>query len=121
MLRMICVLMAASVSAFIASAGAQPAPKPSACSLHVHVTDEDGANLPKAFLFIHSEHGANQEPALDRTGQAKLSLHAGMYDLFVSAAGFLPQAHIVDLRSCKPAEVNLMLTIDAEHTENSGL
>jgi hypothetical protein len=119
MLRIICVLMAASVSALIASAGAQPAPRPSGCSLHVHITDEDGADLPKAFLFIHSEHGANQEPVLDRTGQVKISLHAGMYDLFVSAAGFQPQAHMVDLRSCKPAEVNLMLTIDAEHTENS--
>jgi hypothetical protein len=98
------------------AAGAQaPAGR---CALHVHITDEDGKDLPKAFVLIHGEHGANQQLTPDRAGQVKINLHSGLYDLFVSAMGFVPQAQIVDLRTCKPLDVNLMLTIDVEHSEN---
>jgi hypothetical protein len=103
------------------AAGAQPAAKASTCSLHVHITDEDGGALPKAFVLIHGEHGANQQFTPDKTGQVKASLHAGIYDLFVSASGFNPQAQIVDLRACKPVDLNLMLTLDSEHSSNDGL
>ncbi len=107
------------LSAAVAS-GAQPKPqpKPSGCALHIAVTDEDGKALPKAFILIHGEHGSNQQFAPDKNGQMKTNLHAGMYDLFVSAMGFVPQAQIVDLRSCKPLDLNLTLAIDAEHAEN---
>jgi uncharacterized membrane protein len=98
--------------------GAQPQPKSSGCSLHLAITDEDGKALPKAFVLVHGEHGSNQQFTLDKNGQVKTNLHAGMYDLFVSAMGFMPQAQIVDLRSCKPVEMNLMLTLDSEHSDN---
>lgn len=100
--------------------GAQLAAKPSSCALHVHVTDEDGKDLPKAFVLVHGEHGVNQQFTPDKSGQVKANLHAGMYDLFVSAMGFNPQAQIVDLRACKPVDVNLMLTIDSEHSDHDG-
>ena len=99
------------------TAGAQPQPKAAACSLHVAITDEDGKALPKAFVLVHGEHGSNQQLAPDKNGQVKTNLHAGMYDLFVSAMGFVPQAQIVDLRACKPVNLNLTLAIDSEHTE----
>lgn len=99
------------------SAGAQ-AP-PGRCALHVHITDEDGKDLPKAFALLHGEHGSNQQLSPDKTGQVKINLHSGLYDLFVSAMGFVPQAQIVDLRTCKPVDVNLMLTIDSEHSDNN--
>ena len=121
MLRTIRLLMPACLLALSAAAGAQPAAKPSPCTLHVHITDEDGKDLPKAFVLIHGEHGVNQQFTPDKTGQVKTSLHAGMYDLFVSAMGFMPQAQIVDLRTCKPVDLNLMLTIDSEHSESGGL
>lgn len=98
-------------------AGAQ-AP-PGRCALHVHITDEDGKDLPKAFALLHGEHGSNQPLTPDKTGQVKINLHSGLYDLFVSAMGFQPQAQIVDLRTCKPVDVNLMLTIDSEHSDNN--
>lgn len=98
------------------AAGAQ-AP-PGRCPLRVHVTDEDGKDLPKAFVMLHGEHGSNQQLTPDRTGRVKIALHSGLYDLFVSAMGFVPQAQIVDLRTCKPVDLNLMLTIDSEHSEN---
>lgn len=103
-----------------ASASAQPPLTKSGCSLHVQITDEDGTALPKAFVYLHNERGTNQPVSPDRTGQFKISLRSGIYDLFVSAPGFSPQAQIVDLRSCKPVDLNLMLTIDSEHTENDG-
>lgn len=99
----------------------QPQPKGSACSLHVAITDEDGKALPKAFVFIHNERGTNRQVAPDREGEVKISLHSGMYDMFVSATGFVPQAQIVDLRACKPVDLNLTLAIDSEHADNDGL
>ncbi len=102
------------------AAGAQAPVKPATCALHVHITDEDGKSLPKAFVLVHGEHGVNQQFTPDKNGQVKANLHAGMYDLFVSAMGFNPQAQIVDLRSCKPVELNMMLTIDSEHSDNDG-
>ena len=100
--------------------GAQtkPQPKPAGCSVHLAITDEDGKALPKAFVLVHGEHGMNQQFTPDKNGQVKTSLHSGMYDLFVSAMGFVPQAQILDVRTCKPVELNLMLTLDSEHTEN---
>ena len=96
----------------------KPQPKPSGCALHVAITDEDGKALPKAFVLVHGEHGINQQFTPDKDGNVKTNLHAGMYDLFVSAMGFVPQAQIVDLRTCKPVDLNLMLTLDSDHSDN---
>lgn len=110
--------LAISVGLLGAAVGAGAQAPPGRCPLHVHVTDEDGKDLPKAFVMLHGEHGSNQPLSPDKTGQVKISLHSGLYDLFVSAMGFVPQAQIVDLRTCKPVDVNLMLTIDSEHSGN---
>ena len=91
---------------------------PRGVPLHLAITDEDGKALPKAFVLLHGEHGMNQQFTPDKDGQVKTSLHPGMYDLFVSAMGFVPQAQILDLRTCKPVDLNLMLTLDSEHTDN---
>lgn len=99
------------------SLAAQPAATSQACPLRVQITDEDGAALPKAFVYVHNERGTNQQASLDHTGQVKASLRPGLYDLFVAAPGFTPQAQIVDLRTCKPQSLNLMLTLDTEHGE----
>jgi hypothetical protein len=120
-LRKLGVYLAVSLLGVAVASGAQPPAKPSTCALHLHITDEDGTPLPKAFVLVHGEHGNNQQFTPDKTGQVKTSLHSGMYDLFVSASGFNPQAQIVDLRTCKPVELNLMLTIDAEHSGSDGL
>ena len=102
-------------------ARAQAAPERPACALHGQITDEDGGPLPKAFVFLHGDRGAkvNQQVAVDRHGEFKINLHAGLYNLFVSSSGFAPVAQVLDLRSCKPVNVNLMLTIDAEHPEGT--
>jgi hypothetical protein len=110
------MLTATSLLGLCAFAQPQPQAKPSACALHLNITDEDGKALPKAFVLVHGEHGINQQFTPDKTGLVKANLHSGMYDLFVSAMGFNPQALIVDLRTCKPVELNLMLTIDSEHS-----
>jgi Carboxypeptidase regulatory-like domain len=102
-----------------ASAQTQAAAKPSGCALRVTVTDEDGKALPKAFVLVHGEHGANQQFTPDKDGHVGTKLHSGMYDLFVSAMGFVPQAQILDLRTCKPLDLNLTLSIDSEHTESN--
>lgn len=121
MVRSLILLVAASLLAIPCSAAAQVQPKNSGCSFHVEITDEDGKALPKAFVLIHGEHGSNQEFTPDKDGNVKTSLHSGMYDLFVSAMGFVPQAQILDLRTCKPVDLNITLAIDSEHSENDGI
>ncbi len=110
------------VSLFGLRLAAAPAPSPAArtCSLHVSVTDEDGAPINKAFALIHSDRGAkvSQQPVLDASGKFRLNLRPNLYSLFISSAGFVPVAQILDLRACKPVNINLMLTIDTEHMEN---
>ena len=86
----------------------------------MQITDEDGKALPKTFVFLHNERGTNQQVTPDRDGLAKINLRAGMYDLFVSATGFVPQAQIVDLRTCKPLDLNITLAIDSDHAEENG-
>ena len=116
-----CLLALSVAAGGQAPASGQPPAHRSGCSLHLDITDEDGKALPKAFVLVHGEHGSNQQLTPDKTGQVRINLHAGMYDLFVSASGFVPQAQIVDLRSCKPVDLNLMLTIDSEHSDGDGL
>jgi uncharacterized membrane protein len=117
MLRWMAGLGFAFLAGTFPLAATQPASEPASCPLHVQITDEDGTALPKAFVFIHNERGTNQQATPDRTGQVKASLRPGLYDLFVAAPGFVPTAQIVDLRSCKPQNLNLMMALDAEHTE----
>jgi hypothetical protein len=120
------VMTGSSLFALVVLAGGQaptsgqPPAHRYGCFLHLEITDEDGKALPKAFVLVHGEHGSNQQLTPDKTGQVKINLHAGMYDLFVSASGFVPQAQIADLRSCKQVDVNLMLTIDSEHSDGEG-
>ena len=119
MLRIAVLILAFSLGASGLRA-AQPVAKAKPCSLHLAITDEDGKPLPKAFVLVHGEHGLNQQFSPDTNGHVKANLHAGMYDLFVSAMGFNPQAQIVDLRTCKPLDLNVTLTIDSEHSDNDG-
>jgi hypothetical protein len=99
-------------------AAAQSTPAPT-CALHGQITDEDGGAIARAFVFIHSDYGAklNQQVNLDPEGKFKVSLRRGLYSLFVSSPGFVPVAETLDFRSCKPLNLNLMLTIDPDHTE----
>ena len=120
MLRSLILLLGASLLAMPGLA-AQAQAKNSGCSVHVEITDEDGKALPKAFVMVHGEHGSNQQFTPDKDGNVKTSLHSGMYDLFVSAMGFVPQAQILDLRTCKPVDLNITLAIDSEHSDNDGL
>ena len=99
-------------------AGAQTAPGPT-CALHAQITDEDGGAITHAFVLIHSDSGTklNQQVTLDSSGKFKIALRRGLYSLFLSSSGFVPVAQIVDLRSCKPLNLNLMMTIDSEQAE----
>jgi hypothetical protein len=74
---------------------AQAAAPAQTCALHAQITDEDGGAVIRAFVLIHSDYGRklNQQVNPD------------------------PIAQIVDFRSCKPLNLNLMVTIDPDRTE----
>jgi hypothetical protein len=99
-------------------AAAQAAPVQT-CALHAQITDEDGGVITRAFVLIHSDYGTklNQQVSLDPSGKFKITLRRGLYSLFVSSPGFAPVAQILDFRSCKPLNLNLMMTIDPDRTQ----
>lgn len=100
---------------------AQPAKPSQACTVHGRITDEDGGVIAKVYALLHSDARAlNQTVVVDASGKFKVTLRAGLYDLFVSSPGLLPQAQVVDLRGCKPVELNLMMPLDAEHAAPDG-
>jgi hypothetical protein len=117
-LRRTTLLLSLSLLGTPLVAAAQPAPPPT-CALHAQITDEDGGAITHAFVLIHSDYGTklNQQVNLDPSGKFKITLRRGVYSLFVSSPGFVPVAEIVDFRSCKPLNLNLMLTIDPDHAE----
>ena len=98
---------------------AAQSPPPPSCTLHAQITDEDGGSITHAFVLIHSDYGTkfNQQVNLDSSGNFKIALRRGVYSLFVSSPGFAPLAEIVDLRSCKPLNLNLMMTINPDRPE----
>ncbi len=118
MLRRTALLLSLSLFGTSLVAGAQTAPAQT-CALHAQITDEDGGPITHAFVLIHSDYGTklNQQVNLDPSGKFKLALRRGLYSLFVSSPGFVPVAEIVDFRSCKPLNLNLMLTIDPDHPQ----
>ena len=118
MRRRTTLLLFPSLFGTLLASAAQPPPAPS-CPLHAQITDEDGGAITRAFILIHSDYGTklNQQVNLDPAGKFKIALRRGVYSLFVSSPGFAPLAEIVDLRSCKPLNLNLMMTIDPDRPE----
>jgi hypothetical protein len=118
-LRRTTLLLSLSLLGMPLVAAAQAAPART-CALHAQITDEDGGAITRAFVLIHSDYGTklNQQVNLDSSGKFKITLRRGVYSLFVSSPGFVPVAEVVDFRSCKPLNLNLMMTIDPDHTEN---
>jgi hypothetical protein len=117
-LRRTTLLLSLSLLGAPLVAAAQSAPAP-ACALHAQITDEDGGAITRAFVLIHSDYGTklNQQVNLDPSGKFKITLRRGVYSLFISSPGFAPVAEVLDFRSCKPLNLNLMLTIDPDHAE----
>jgi hypothetical protein len=115
------VLMFVSLFGASIPACAQLSAATQTCPVHFQITDEDGAAIEKAFVLIHSDRASkiSQQVPLDHGGKSRINLRPGLYDLFVSSPGFMPIAEVVDLRSCKPLNVNLMMTIDSEHMESN--
>jgi carboxypeptidase family protein len=71
--------------------------------------DSQGAVIPKAYLAIHWDSAGldgvkdnlgtadNKTVTTDATGHFSLDLPAGVYDVFVSAAGFAPHCEKITL------------------------
>jgi len=118
-LRRTTLLLSLSLFGTPLVAAAQGAAPAQTCVLHAQITDEDGGAITRAFVLIHSDYGTklNQQINLDPSGKFKITLRRGVYSLFISSPGFVPVAESLDFRSCKPLNLNLMLTIDPDHTE----
>lgn len=109
------------VSLWGTDADAQPVPAARTCTVRGQITDEDGGRIATLYALIHNDARAtNQQVIVDANGRFKAGLRPGLYDLFVSSPGLMPQAQVIDLRACKPMELHLMLPLDAEHPAPEG-
>jgi hypothetical protein len=91
---------------------------PDSCSLRVRITDASGAAISSGFVLVHNEWAkTTREGPVSEQGEAALQLPPGLYDLFVGSKLFLPVARIVNLRSCKPVDVEVKLQLDPDHPE----
>ena len=80
-----------------------------AATLSGTVVDSQGAVIPKAYLSVHWDSvgldgvkdnlgtSDNKTVTTDATGHFSLELPAGVYDVFVSAAGFAPHCEKITL------------------------
>ncbi|MGC1416214.1 MAG: carboxypeptidase-like regulatory domain-containing protein [Candidatus Acidiferrum sp.] len=80
-----------------------------AATLSGTVVDSQGAAIPKAHLVVHWDSVGldgvkdnlgttdNKTATTDATGHFSLELPAGVYDIFVSAAGYAPHCEKITL------------------------
>lgn len=93
-------------------------PPPASCSLSVRILDFSGARLSSGFVLVHDEWAkVTREVPVNEHGEASTQLPRGLYDLFVASKLFLPVARLVNLRPCKPVEIEVKLLMDPDHPE----
>ena len=98
-----------------------------ATTLSGTVTDHYGAAIPNAFVVIHWDRvgltgvkknvgtKADKSITTNETGHFSLDLPPGVYDVFVSAAGFSPHCDKIVIRE-KGRNYNAKLTVSRMQT-----
>jgi Carboxypeptidase regulatory-like domain len=94
-----------------------------AATLSGTVVDSQGAAIPKAHLAIHWDSVGldgvkdnlgtpdNKTATTDATGHFSLELPAGVYDIFVSAAGFAPHCEKITLTAKRNLRYEVRLSV----------
>ncbi|MGB7984081.1 MAG: hypothetical protein WCF54_02875 [Terracidiphilus sp.] len=82
------------------------------------VLDSSGVVI-QSFILIHSDRAGNpisKEVTQKRqTGEFKIQLKPGLYDLFICSPGYVPIAELVEIRSGMKTERNVKLQLDKEY------
>lgn len=85
------------------------------------VSDAAKEPISTAFVYVHTNVVQSQQKdlivALDIQGRAESSLRPGLYDVFVSAAGFTPKCSVVEVLPDRSAQVTLKMSPDSKHLQ----
>jgi hypothetical protein len=115
------IFQAALLLAFAARAvGQTPRPaqvQPS--TLSIHVSDELGAVIGRAFVLLHADALERENPKpfnlevrTNSEGDAKALIPPGFYDVFVTSTGFAPQCQKLRVRVANPVAIKFVLKVD---------
>jgi hypothetical protein len=91
------------------------APAPAAtCTLQGHITDALGAAITRGFFLVHSEERPelDQQVPWNESGDFRIQLAPGLYDLFVGSVGFMPYAKEIRVEAGKPVALKIKLQVN---------
>jgi hypothetical protein len=85
------------------------------------VSDSVNEPIPTAFVYVHANVVQSEQHdvivALDLQGRAESVLRPGLYDVFVSAAGFTPKCSVVEVLPDHSSQVSWRISPDSEHMQ----
>jgi hypothetical protein len=85
------------------------------------VSDAAKEPISTAFVYVHANVVQSEQQdlivSLDLQGRAESVLRPGLYDVFVSAAGFAPKCSVVEVLPDRSAQVTLKMSPDSKHLQ----
>ena len=83
------------------------------------IQDRAGATI-QAFVLVHSDRGnkIDKQVPVDKEGEFKIELAAGLYDFFVASPGFLPIAKVIEIKGGRQTTLKLTMKVDEEHLQD---
>jgi hypothetical protein len=107
------------LSLALASAIALPAPaqtsEPDATgTLQGRVTDNYGAGITTAFVYVQGPNNISQKVPVTDTGDFSVQLPPGIYNFFVGSTGFAPFAKEIKISLKKPVVMKVKLHVDLD-------
>lgn len=86
----------------------------------------DNLPLPGVYVYVHNAYayklkkpGAQRDQTveLDAKGRAEIMLHPGLYDIFISVAGFSPKCRVVEVVPNQTTPIIERMLVDEEHQQ----
>jgi hypothetical protein len=106
---------------FLALAAAIAIPAPAQTSdteakgtLQGRVTDNYGAGITTAFVYVQGANNVSQQVPVTESGDFSVQLPPGIYNFFVGSTGFAPFAKEIKVSLKKPVIVKVKLHVDLD-------
>lgn len=85
-------------------------------------------NLPLHRVFVYVHNGYTNDPSepdgrqdtivkMDNKGRAEIVLRPGLYDIFISNAGFSPKCRVIEVLPDQTTPVIERMVVDEEHQQ----
>ena len=77
------------------------------------IVDKERAPIGNAFVLVHSRQGGDKDLRSDGAGIYEIELLPGIYDVFISAAGFSPACKKIEVDAHKMTKFDVVLEVNA--------